>query len=99
MELLRDPKTLQRAVSLASQTQSARSAMLVKQAQSARDLLGIAAGMKPKDLKSALKTGIAALIAGGDDDEHGQPRTVRFDDKHQDQPKTVRLNIIHVLAV
>lgn len=97
MELLKDPRTLQRAVSLASRTQSARSAMLVKQAQSARDLLGMASGMKRKDLKSALKTGITALMTAGDDGEQDQPKTVHFDDKHQqDQPKAVRLNQEHL---
>lgn len=80
MELLKDPKTLQRAVSLVTKpTQSARSALLVKQAQSARDLLGTA-GMKPKDLKSALRTGIAALMTPGGEayQQQDQSKTVRF---------------------
>eukprot|EP00752_Nemacystus_decipiens_P001505 g1477.t1 len=90
MELLKDPNTLRRAISLASQTQSsARSTMLVKQAQSARELLGIGAETKPKGLKSALKTGIAALMTAGDDDDDAKPRAVRFDGK-QDEPKTAR---------
>lgn len=77
MELLKDPRNLQRAVSLLNQTQSARSVKMVKKAQSARDLLLDTAGVKPKDFKSAWKTGIAALVKGVDDHKEDQRNTVR----------------------
>lgn len=78
MELLKNPQNLQRAVSLLQQTQATRSTMLVKQAQSARNLLATTAGMAPRDLKSALKSGITALMTGVDDDKPEQPKTVRM---------------------
>lgn len=77
MELLKDPKYLQRAVGLVKQAQSARAVDLVRQAQSSRDLLGIA-GMKPKDLTAAVKTGISALVKG-----RGSDKTVRMGTKNK----------------
>eukprot|EP00903_Cladosiphon_okamuranus_P013619 g12683.t2 len=80
MELLKNPKNLQRAVSLVQQTQSGRSTKLVKKAQSARDLLATSSGMSSKELKSALKTGFNAFMAGAQDDKRDRSKT-------PDQPK------------